>query len=303
MTAKSLMEYVSFAEFFLSLGVLGVMYRRRLLKSFWPLATYLTVHAVMVGVDIPTLFFRRQLGISKLLTYRIMFYTSWPCIAIEAIMMMFIVHHVYRKMLQPFEPLKNLGMIIFRWVAGVSVVVSIGVAVGPHMFSRGYAESLISQIQQFGCIVTLCLLSFVCFALRPLGITARSRYFGICLGMGVIATDLLVQSAWLTATQAKSVYSIMYFWSGLAACMGLAIWGTYFILPEPASNIILLPTTSPYFFWNHISEVLGDAPGHVAIRGLTPDDLAPGELEALFAMSDAPEDLAPRIIQPIAANQ
>ena len=47
--------------------------------------------------------------------------------------------------------------------------------------------------------------------------------------------------------------------------------------------MVLLPTTSPFFFWNKVSEALGDAPGMVAVAGFTPDMLAPAELKALSA--------------------
>ncbi len=49
--------------------------------------------------------------------------------------------------------------------------------------------------------------------------------------------------------------------------------------------MVLLPTTSPYFLWNAISEALGDEPGFVAIAGFTPDMLAPAELTVLTAAS------------------
>ncbi len=47
--------------------------------------------------------------------------------------------------------------------------------------------------------------------------------------------------------------------------------------------MILLPTTSPFFLWNRISEILGDAPGQVAVAGFKPEMLAPAELEMLTA--------------------
>jgi hypothetical protein len=45
--------------------------------------------------------------------------------------------------------------------------------------------------------------------------------------------------------------------------------------------MILLPTTSPFFTWNRISEALGDEPGYVAIAGFKPQMLAAAELKVL----------------------
>ena len=44
-------------------------------------------------------------------------------------------------------------------------------------------------------ILTLCLLLFVCFAIRPMGLSYTSRIFGVSLGLGIMATTDLVQSA------------------------------------------------------------------------------------------------------------
>jgi hypothetical protein len=56
-------------------------------------------------------------------------------------------------------------------------------------------------------------------------------------------------------------------------------------MPEPKRQMVLLPTTSPFFLWNRVSEALGDQPGYVAISGFTPDMLAPAEVTALTASS------------------
>lgn len=51
--------------------------------------------------------------------------------------------------------------------------------------------------------------------------------------------------------------------------------------------MILLPTTSPFFTWNRISEALGDEPGYVAIAGFKPQMLAAAELKVLSSTHKA----------------
>jgi hypothetical protein len=94
-----------------------------------------------------------------------------------------------------------------------------------------------------------------------------------------------VESAWFSTMATNSLYSPVYVYSACGTCVALTVWGTYFAMPEPAPRMILLPTTSPYFTWNRISEVLGDHPGHVVIAGFTPDMLAPAELAVLTSAS------------------
>ena len=95
----------------------------------------------------------------------------------------------------------------------------------------------------------------------------------------------LVEAAWVARAAVHSVYSSVYVFGYICSCIGSLIWGTYFALPQPAPKMVLLPTTSPYFLWNRISEALGDEPGFVAISGFKPEMLAPAEMVAIQAAS------------------
>jgi hypothetical protein len=302
-SAIMLVEYVSIAQFLMATGLLILMWRRKALSEFPMLGAFLAVFSLYGAISIPVLFFRPELGISKLVAYNIYFFSYWPSCIFQAVLMVMLVYGIYNMALAPFEPLKKLGTIIFRWIAAISIAVSLGVALGPHMFTRVQFASLISQMQQTANVLTLCLLLFVCFALKPLGLTYGSRAFGASMGLGILATTQLLQSSWLATSAAASVYSIIYFYSGLGMCAALVVWTVYFAIPEPERSMVLLPTTSPYFFWNKLSEALGDSAGFVAISGFTPDSMAPGELAAMFEAS-APRgiDDSPRMAQPIFVN-
>lgn len=300
MSAKELVEWVSIAEFSLCTVILILMWKRKAFHDFPMLGAYVGIRNLYSAVTIPVLFFRNDLHISRLTAYNVYKCTYWPCFVLQAVVMVFIVYGIYSFALSPFEPLKKLGIIIFRWIAAISIAVSLGVAISPHMFGASQMANFIGQIQQTGSVLTLCLLLFVCFALKPLGLTFRSRAFGASLGLGLIATTQLLQSAWLPTSAALSVYSIIWFYSGVGTCTALLVWGVYFALPEPKRSMVLLPTTSPYFFWNKISEALGDEPGFVAISGFSPESMAPGELDAILAASGPEVEENPRILQPIA---
>jgi hypothetical protein len=302
MSAIALVKSVSIAEFFFLTGLLLLMWNRKAIREFPMLAAFIICRSVSGAIAIAVLFFRAELGISRPIAYDIYLYSYWPSCILQAILMVLLVYGIYSMALAPFEPLKKLGTIIFRWIAAISVAVSVGVALGPHMFSRSQFVNMVGQMQQTASVLTLCLLLFVCFALKPLGLTFGSRAFGATMGLGILATTQLIQSAWFSQT--SGVYSIVNFYSGLGACAALAVWTTYFAMPEPERSMVLLPTTSPYFFWNKISEALGDSAGFVAVSGFTPDSMAPGELAAMIEAS-APRIIedSPRVLHPIAVNR
>ena len=64
-----------------------------------------------------------------------------------------------------------------------------------------------------------------------------------------------------------------------SSCVALCIWVYYFAIPEPKRKFILLPTNSPFHYWNKVSQMLGEQPGVVAIGGIAPEVIATAELE------------------------
>ncbi|MDW5264867.1 MULTISPECIES: hypothetical protein [Acidobacteriaceae] len=214
------------------------------------------------------------------LAYRLYFYVYWGSYALEAVLSLLVVYSIFKLSMAPLKGLQTLGMLIFRWVAAISVAVSIGIAIAPHHSGLDFVIALVTQIQQTSSILTLCLLLFVCFAIRPMGLSYRSRIFGISLGLGILATTDLVRAAWLSHFS-TNMYSSVNMISELAMCAALCIWAVYFAFPEPKRRLIVLPTTSPFLRWNQISQALGDDPGYVAVGGIAPELFAPAEIEIM----------------------
>ena len=284
MDTKLLLEYSIFADLVITVGVLCLLARKHLLSEFPSLVAFLTVFCVEDTVSIPILFFRKYLGISKVLAYEVYFYSHLVISFIEYGLLLLVIYSVFRQAMKPLEGLHRAGKIVFRWVGGVSLALALVLALGPHTAGAYTMATLTSQIQQGISVLSLCLLLFVCFSTRYLGLTYRSHIFGVSLGLGVFATVSLIESAW-TVGGAPTVYSPVFIFSSLGSCVALLTWGTYFALPQPERKMILLPTTSPFFLWNRISEALGDEPGFVAIAGFKPDMLAPAEMTAFTAGS------------------
>jgi hypothetical protein len=254
------------------------MVRSKSARQFSYLVGLLTVRLSCSVICLPLLYLcGRKLSVH--IAYPIYFYTYWVCYALEAILSLMVIYSIFKLAMAPLKGLQTLGMLVFRWVAAISVAVAIGVAVTPHLTGIKFMVAMITQLQQTSSILTLCLLLFVCFAIRPMGLSFRSRIFGISLGLGVLATFNLVNSAWLA--HYANMYSTISLINGLAIGLILLVWSAYFAFPEPRRRIITLPTTSPFLRWNQISLALGDDPGHVAISGIPPELFAPAEIEVM----------------------
>jgi hypothetical protein len=289
MSVRDLLEYSQFALLMIACGALLLMWRKHVVKQFFALAALLAFAALDQIVSIPLMFFRKYTGLSRAQDYTALFFSHWVFTAIQTVLMIAIIYSIFNLAMRPLPGLHRLGRIVFRWVSVVSVLFAAVSALGPRFADSGEALNMafaiaIQRVQEGLSVLILCLLLFVCFATKPLGLTFRSRIFGVALGLGVSATVQLIQAAWLATTQARSVYSPMFVMSTLGTCAAFLVWGAYFAMPEPERKMILLPTTSPFFFWNRLSEALGDSPGHVAISGIKP---SPVEMKIMAAMGKA----------------
>lgn len=275
-----LVSFFSYLEPLLCVTALVFLLRSKVSSSFRYLVALLSVRLAsdLIGLGLIRLGYLAL--IEKHLLYRIYFTVYWGSYALEAVLSLLVVYSIFKLSMAPLKGLQTLGMLIFRWVAAISVAVSIGIAMAPHHSGLEFVIGLVTQIQQTSSILILCLLLFVCFAVRPMGLSYRSRIFGISLGLGILATTDLARAAWLSYFS-TSIYSSLSVISGLAMCATLCVWSAYFAFPEPKRRLIVLPTTSPFLRWNQISMALGDDPGYVAVGGIAPELFAPAEIEIM----------------------
>lgn len=274
----STIQLLSYFEPLFCALVLITLMRARAGKTFGFLSALLALRITSDAV----LFLLMQLssrGIERHLAYKSYFLVYWISYAVEAILQLLVVLGIFKLAMAPLKGLQTLGMLVFRWAAAISVAIAIGISLAPHQSGNDFMVAMFTQLQQTSSILVLCLLLFVCFAIRPMGLSYRSRVFGVSLGLGIMATSSLVTSAWFS--QFSRLDSSVNVISGVTGCATLLLWSAYFAFPEEKRRIIMLPTTSPFLRWNQISEVLGDAPGFVAIAGIPPEVFAPAELEVM----------------------
>jgi hypothetical protein len=275
---KVFLQYLCYFEPILCAMLIYFLVRSKSARQFRYLTALLCVRFACSAVCLPLLYLcGRKLSVR--IAYPMYFYTYWVSYALEAILSLMVIYSIFKLAMAPLKGLQTLGMLVFRWVAAISVAVAIGVAVSPHISGINFMVAMITQLQQTSSILTLCLLLFVCFAIRPMGLSYKSRIFGVSLGLGIMATVSLMNAAWLA--HSPNMYSTTSLVNGLAVGITLLMWSAYFAFPEPKRRIIVLPTTSPFLRWNQISMALGDDPGFVAVGGIPPELFAPAELEVM----------------------
>ncbi|HEY4355682.1 MAG TPA: hypothetical protein VGN16_08050 [Acidobacteriaceae bacterium] len=280
MTTKLMLRDVNIVDLVMAVVFVCVLWRKRKVSDFRFFTAYLASWIPASLVSIPLLFFRKYTGLDLNAAWKTYWGTYYAFFIVQVALQTLATYEIYRLAMRPLPGLQRIGQVIFRWVAGVSFGLSVLFAISPHG-SDDYWGILIEQIHQGTSALSLCLLLFVCLAIRPLGLTFRSHIFGVSLGLGITSITTLIEAAWVPSATGHKLYSPVYLIASFASLIALMVWLTYFALPEPERRMVLLPTTSNYFTWNNISEALGDEPGYVAVAGFTPDMLSAAEIEEL----------------------
>ena len=262
---------------------------RRSAKKFLFLSAFL---AIRLSSTVVCMIIARLASsvIERHLAYKLLFYVYWGSFAIESVLSLLLIYSIFRIAMAPLKGLQRLGTLVFRWAGAISVTLALAVTFSSRISGGQLIPVVVTQMQEVSSILTLCLLLFVCFAIRPLGMSYADRIFGVSFGLGIMATASLVDSAWITRN--VTMNSDLSLANGVATCLTLLIWSVYFALPEKKQGIIMVPTTSPFLTWNRISEILGDKPGYVALGGVSPESFAPAEMEMMFRASAKMTELA-----------
>jgi hypothetical protein len=262
--------------------VLYYLIRARELRAYWPMLIMATWQALPFSV----LIFLRLYGpghIPPEHAYNIYFFTFWPIFGVSSLCSIALTYTIFRSAMAPLKGLQSLGQIMYRWAAAISVAIAIAIASTPTYGGQNPIIRALGQLQLASAILILSLVTFVGFAIRPMGLSMRSRVFGASVGTMILAATNMLQAGVLS--QPRPFYSNYAVVELCSSCVSLLIWIYYFAIPEPKRKFILLPTTSPFHRWNQISELLGHDPGYVAIGGVPPEAFAAAEIEVFHRAS------------------
>jgi hypothetical protein len=266
---------LSSVEIALGAVTLALLIRAREFHTYWPML------AVSMWQTIPfcTLLYLQHLGrlrITPQRAYYFYFHTFWLAFALQAVCQIILTYTIFDGAMRPLKGLHKLGKIVYFWAAAISVLVAAHVGIAPKMDGYILMQNLVGQFQGATGTITVSLVVFVCAAIRPMGLSMRSRVFGTGVGLLIIALTNTLQANFFL--QPRTLYGSYARVEMAMNCLSQMIWIYYFARPEPKRRFVLLPTTSPFHHWNRVSELLGHEPGYVAIGGVPPESFAAAEI-------------------------
>lgn len=254
---------MSLLEICLWTGLAALFWKRGYHRRFRATGSYVALRAISGAVLFLVLNFEssrwgadHHLGMCYFFGYFAVYVAS-------AVLLFFICVEVFKSALAAFPGISKLAIVIFRWAAIVSVIVSL---TSISYTNRGlYIVSDVSfGLMRSVSVLELCLLAFLCLSMNALRLTVRDLSFGIALGFGVMCSDDFIISS--LVARVNSLTDPLQFVIESLILATLAMWIGYCLMPEPAPKPVLMPANSTIYRWNEIASALGHTGTKVAVQ-------------------------------------
>jgi hypothetical protein len=259
------MSAMNAAEFLLWAALALLFWSKGLQRRFPAMGYYLALRAIST----PILFFvlREALlsgdHVLSAVLQKIYYFGFFATYFAAVVLLFFICIEVFRSALAAFPGITKLAIVIFRWAAVVSVIVSLSSISYAHKGIHLIADISYGLMHSVS-VLELCLLAFLCLCMNALRLTVRDLAFGIALGFGVMSSGDFILAPWIS--RAASYNDPVEFVYESLILATLAIWMIYCVLPEPTRKPILMPANSTIYRWNEIASALGHTGTRVAVQ-------------------------------------
>lgn len=205
-----------------ALGSVIVMMWRRQLRQEFPL---FFSYAIFQSIQNILLFALRPY-------YKEYFYTYWVTVILAVLIEFAVVYEIFAHVFQPYEALRRIAMVLFRWAALVLVMVAVVTATGNGQSSLHRIMVTLLALERSIRVMQVGLVLFLFLFSQQVGLTQRHRVFGISLGFGITAAVDLTAATMASNMNAGSHMGIALLSSGAfvaAAC----VWTYYMKIEEP----------------------------------------------------------------------
>ena len=153
------------------------------------------------------------------MAYQTYFYVYWTSYALEAILSLLVIYSIFKLAMAPLEGSPdpwNSGLPLGSGHLGRS---SHWCCSHSSPDRHSLHDAMITQLQQTSSILTLCLLLFVCFAIRPMGLSYQQPDLRCESGTWHDGYDQSCDAAWFA--HSPNMYSTFSVINGLAVGLTL----------------------------------------------------------------------------------
>ena len=178
------------------------------------------------------------------------FWAYWVGQSVQTVLSFAVIYEIFSSVFRSYEGLRELGAILFRWVAVTLLLISVVVAASSTGPSYSRIVSAILLLDRSISVVQCGLLFFLFLLSSYLGLTWRHQAFGIVLGFGMIASAELAAVA--VRLQIGSEGTLIWDFTRRGTYVaGLAVWIAYLLRTEPQHAVVPKLPQSDLAKWNN----------------------------------------------------
>ena len=166
--------------------------KNRIYPAFWQLLIFSAVSQTILLIDAILNGFHLISGVHA---YYVFFYVYWVSFGIGTVLILRVLHEMFRHAVRSIPGVQKLGEPIFFWAVTVSVILAFASGITPHTSGMSILLASAQVLMRSQSVLALCMLTFLAFASNTLGVPFRSRIFGVTFGLSVIALSNLVITA------------------------------------------------------------------------------------------------------------
>jgi hypothetical protein len=225
----------------MQLGVLVAMYRRGLHREY----PYFFNYTILQVANEPILFLLNRHS------YPFYYFGYWVSIALSALAGFAVLQEIFKSAFRPYEALRDLSVILFRWSALVILLVAGMWAITSNSDQGDAVRTTIFLVSRSVKLMQCGLVFFLILFSEYLGLSRRRLLFGIALGFGLFASvQMLVATA--LSHQTFVHVSILRWINTAAYDLAVVIWLGYSVLSPSRSTVA--PATVRSQEWNSALE-------------------------------------------------
>jgi hypothetical protein len=222
-TANFVYYALWFAHPALQASLVGIMLWRKLHRTFPMFFGYVVFQLIVFALTFP---------LNNPRFYTVFFYVYWATTAVSVVLGFRVIHEIFLDVFRPYDTLRDLGSVLFKWAGLVMLMVAGVVAASAASGTGNPLETGIMTLERSVRVVQCGLILFLLVFSRYLGTNWRQKSFGIALGFGAFASVELS----LVALNASNVFNqvLSSFINMTAYNLAIFIWMGYMLVKSPA---------------------------------------------------------------------
>src|ERR1039458_601861 len=191
------MSAMSAAELVLWAALAILFFSKGLHRRFQAMGYYLALRAISTPVLTLLLSLQSKPWGRDFHIGQIYYFGFFATYLASTVLLFFICVEVFRSALAAFPGIAKLAIVIFRWAAVVSVIVSLSSISYAHKGIYIIADVSYGLMHSVS-VLELCLLAFLCLSMNALRLTVRDLSFGIALGFGMMCSADFILASWIS---------------------------------------------------------------------------------------------------------